>query len=133
DTESMHRRVAAGRLSLVAIAVTGAVAVAFASMLLRGRAHAAYDLFMWHNGPTAIIVVWLGLLVARRQPGNGAGRILIAMGALSATHTAIAAWADARLVDAGYTAPITEFADEIRLAELPLDTASAVWAMNWLW
>src|SRR5690606_32121055 len=47
--------------------------------------------------------------------------------------TAIAAWADARLVDAGYRAPFTDFAHGVRLAELPLDTASAVWAMNWLW
>lgn len=121
-------------LALVAAVVTGAVVAAFASMLLRGRPQAAaYELFMWHNGPTAVIAVWLGLLVVRRQPRNGAGRLLIAIGAISATHTVIAAFADVRLVEAGYTDPITEFADEVRLADLPLDTACAVWAMNWLW
>ena len=52
----MRRRVVPAGLALVAAVVTGAVVAAFASMLLRGRPQAAaYELFMWHNGPTAVI------------------------------------------------------------------------------
>jgi two-component system, NarL family, sensor kinase len=134
DTGRVRNRAGVDRLVVVAVVVTASVGVGFASMLLRGRPLAVhYDLFLFHNGPPAVILAWLGLVVLRRQPGNGAGRVLIAIAILSTLHTIVAVLADARLVAAGYTAPILEYADDVPPADLPLDAALLVLVMNFLW
>ncbi|MGE3620824.1 MAG: sensor histidine kinase [Acidimicrobiia bacterium] len=130
----MSRRSGVDRLAVACAGVTLAVGVALASMLRRGRpSDVWYDLFLFHNGPSAVILAWLGLLVLRRQPGNVAGRILLAIAVLAALHTSVAALADARLVAAGRTAPVRSFADDVRMADLPLDAALSLFTMNWLW
>lgn len=118
----------------VAAAVGTVVAlVAFASLLVRGRpAWLLYELFVFHNAPSAVVLLWLGWLVLRRQPGHGAGRVLFAIGAFDAAHVGVAALEDARLVAAGIdlaVAPDTELVP----AELPLDAALLGMLLSTVW
>lgn len=130
----MGNRARVDRLAVVAAGVTLTVTVVFGSLVLRGRPLAvAYDLFLFHNGPPAVLLAWLGVLVLRRRPGDRAGRLLLAIAVLSALHVATAGLADARLVAAGHGERARAFADDIRPADLPLDTAVLTCAMNWLW
>lgn len=134
DTGRVRNSTRVDRLVVVAVVVTSSVGVGFASMMLRGRPLAVYyDLFLFHNGPPAVILAWLGLVVLRRQPGNGAGRVLVTIAILSALLTVLAALADVRLVAAGYLSPVFEYAADVRMADLPLDAALLVLVMNFLW
>ncbi len=130
----MTRRVALDRLTVAAVIVTAVVGAALASMLARQRPLAAsYELFLFHNGLPAVVLVWTGRLVLRRQPGNRAGAILVAIALVSAAHVAVAVVADARLVAAGFDAPMLELATDLVPADLPLDASIPLWVMNWLW
>src|SRR5690606_22286036 len=96
-------RVAFDRLTTTAVVVTAVVGTAFGSMLVRQRPFDAYyELFLFHNGFPAVVLVWLSRLVLRRQPGNRAGALLLAIAVVSAAHMAVAVIADARLVAAGF-------------------------------
>jgi signal transduction histidine kinase len=119
-------------LTLVAVTGTLVVVAAFASMLLRQRpAEAYYDLFLLHNGPSSVVLFWMGRLVLRHRPRNGAGRILLAIAVVGALHTAVATWADVRLVAAGWET-MPSGADAVP-ADLPLDASVPLWVMGWLW
>lgn len=128
----MERRAHVDRPTVTAAAITAVVGAAFAAMLLRGRPVAAYyDLFLFHNGPTAVIAAWLSRLVLRRQVGNGAGRVLLAIGVLSAAHVSVATLADINLVAAGLDAPLAGLEDDF--AGFPFAAKVLVCFMNWLW
>jgi two-component system, NarL family, sensor kinase len=91
-----------GGLAAVAIIGTVVVVIAMASMWLRGRpVILSYELFMFHNGPSAVVLLWMSWLVLRRRPRHGAGLVLLLIGAFSAVHTGAAALFDASLVAAG--------------------------------
>jgi signal transduction histidine kinase len=120
-------------LTVVATVGTAVVLAAFASMLVRQRSFDAYySLFMLHNGPSSIVLLWLGALVLRRRPGHGAGLVLLAIGVFQALHTGVAAVVDARLVAAGVEEPLT-YTTSIVPADLPLDASIPLWLMAWLW
>lgn len=129
DARLLHKR------SLTAVAAVGTVVVlvAFASMWWRGRAlDVQYGLYMFHNGPPALLLFWLGRLVLRRQPGGNVGRVLFAVAVLGALHVAVAAWADVAIVDFGYADAIT-YDHPLIPASLPLSASVPLWIMNWLW
>lgn len=121
------------RLTAVAVAGTLVVVIAFGTLVVRGRPlDVQYGLYLFHNGPPAVLLMWLGRLVLRRQPGNRIGAVLMIIAALGALHTAVAAIADIALVDYGYVQPLT--ADHpLTPAELPLSASVPLWIMNWLW
>jgi signal transduction histidine kinase len=101
--------------------------------VLRHRpAEVFYGLFLFHNGPPGVVLLWMGRLAVRRQPGNGAGWVLVAMGVISVLHVAAAGWADLRLVAEGFDAPLTE-AHGLAPADMPLTAAVPLWVMGWLW
>jgi signal transduction histidine kinase len=135
DTRQMVRPERIDRLAAVAAVGTVAVGVSFASMLVRGRSvDVMYDLFLFHNGPNGVVLLWLAVIVLRRQPGHGSGRALLAIGAISALHTSIAAFADQRLVAAGIRVPISDALDDgLTSADLPLDASIPLCVMNFLW
>lgn len=123
------------RRRLTAIAVVGTVVVvaAFASLWLRGRPlDVQYALYVFHNGPPAVLLLWLGRLVLVRQPANRVGVVLVTIGVMGALHVAVAATADIALVDYGYTAAIT-YDHPLIPADLPLSASVPLWVMNWLW
>ncbi|WP_443166996.1 sensor histidine kinase [Nonomuraea sp. 10N515B] len=106
---------------------------AFGVMLARGRPlDEYYDLFLFHNGPSAIVLLWMGRLVLRRRPGHNAGRILLAIGIVHVLHVAVAIAADVPLVAAGFDPPL-EQAAVLPPSALPLAAAVPLWIMNWLW
>lgn len=122
---------------LTAVAVTGTAVVlaAFAVLLVRQRApEVFYGLYLLHNGPSAVVLLWMARLVLRRLPGNTAGRVLLAVGVVHGVHVAAALTADLALVRAGFTAPLTR-ADELGVvpADLPLAASVPLWVMGWLW
>jgi signal transduction histidine kinase len=126
-------RVRGSGLTAVAVAGTAAALVAMGSMVLRGRpAGVAYELFMFHNGPNAIVLLWLGRLVLRRRPGHGAGRILLAIGLLEAVHAGAAALLDARLVAAGVDLARVPAATVVP-ATLPIDAALLLLPLSTVW
>ncbi|MGH9136190.1 MAG: sensor histidine kinase [Acidimicrobiales bacterium] len=130
----MSTRVALDRLMVAAVVVTTVVGAAFVSMLARQRPlDVYYELFLFHNGLPAVVLVWMSRLVLRRQPGNRAGSVLLAIALVSALHVAVAVVADARLVAAGFDAPMLELAVGVVPADLPLDASIPLWVMNWLW
>lgn len=116
--------VAAGAVVIVA---------AMVSMLLRGRPPGLfYDLFLWQNGPSGIVLLAMAWLVLRRYPRHGAGLVLLAIGAFQAAHVAVAVLIDARLVAAG----IDLAADpDVQLipAELPPEVAVLQLLVATLW
>ncbi|HEX6027079.1 MAG TPA: hypothetical protein VFZ00_34085, partial [Solirubrobacter sp.] len=129
------RVVDASRRSLTAVAVVGtaAVLVALASMAVRGRpASAYYGTFVLINGPSAIVLLWTGWLVLRRQPGHGAGRTLLAIGIVSAFHVVVSVIVDARMVAAGVAEPLSSDPGIVP-ADLPLDASVPLWLMSWSW
>lgn len=121
------------RLTVTAAVGTVVVLVALASLLLRGRpAWLLYELFVFHNAPSAIVLLWMGWLVLRHRPGHGAGRVLLAIGIFDAAHVGVAALEDARLVAAGIdlaVAPDTALVP----AELPLGVAVLEMLLATLW
>lgn len=121
------------RHTAVAVLGTVIVAVVFATMLLRQRPpEVYYGLFLFHNGPSAVVLLWMGRFILRRQRGHRAGLIFMVIGVIQVVHVVAALVADVRLVDAGIEAPITpDFA--MTPADLPLGAAVALWAMGWLW
>lgn len=117
----------------LAVVGTALVVAAFASMIARGRPlEAIYGHWMIHNGPMAVISLWLGLLVIRRVPGHRGGWLLVAIGAMSAVHVALIAFTDARLMAAGVAHEGLRF-DAFVPAQLPLDASIAAWTTSWLW
>ncbi|TDD12977.1 hypothetical protein E1218_35130 [Kribbella turkmenica] len=120
-------------LTWVAVLGTLVVAAAFGVMLVRGRPPTEYyDLFLFHNGPSAIVLLWMARLVLLRRPGHLAGRMLLAIGTVHVLHVAVAVTADVRLVAAGFDPPL-EQAAALPPSGLPLDAATLLWTMNWLW
>jgi len=120
---------------LTAVAAGGTVLVAavFVSIWVRGRGlDVQYGLFLFHNGPPALLLFWLGRLVLIRQPGSRVGAVLFAIAALGALHVLVANWADVALVAWGYTDAITQNHPLVP-AELPLRASVPFWIMNWLW
>ncbi|GAA1745356.1 sensor histidine kinase [Luedemannella helvata] len=121
-------------LGVTAVAGTLAVVVVFASMWWRQRPLDAYlSLFLLHNGPPAVVLLWMSRLVLLRRPGNGAGRVLLAIGLLSVAHSVAAALADARIVAAGFSGPEVFELPQYQMAWLPLDAAVPVWVQAWIW
>ncbi|WP_133806059.1 sensor histidine kinase [Kribbella caucasensis] len=132
----MQERSAARRRPLTVTAVVGtAIVVAvFASMLLRHRSvQVQYGLFLFQNGPSAVVLLWMAWLVLRRRPRNTAGRALAAIGVIQVLHVMVAVWADVELVAAGFTAPLTRIGDGLAPADLPLAAAIPLWVTGWLW
>jgi len=129
DTEPHRLR------ALTAVAVVGTLLVAavFVSMGVRGRGvDVQYGLFLFHNGPPAVLMYWLGRLVLVRQPGNRVGAVMIAIAVLGTLHVTVAALADIALVDWGYTDAIG-MDHPLVPGELPLRASVPFWVMNWLW
>jgi signal transduction histidine kinase len=121
--------------SLTAVAAVGTVVVlvAFASMWWRGRPlDVQYGLYMFHNGPTALLLFWLGRLVLLRRRGSNVGGVLFAIAVLGSVHIAVAAWADVAIVEYGYTDAIT-YDHPLIPADMPLSASIPLWIMNWLW
>ena len=118
-------------LTVLASTGTALVVVAFGWMLARGRSlEAFYGWWMFHNGPPAVLVLWLGRLILRRRPGHGAGRVLLVSGTAAAIHVLVAAGADAGFAAAGISlAPDVSF----RPADLPLAVSIPLWVTTWLW
>jgi two-component system, NarL family, sensor kinase len=118
-----------------AIAVVGTVlvVVSFVSMALRGRPlEAIYGHWMIHNGPAAVLCLWLGYLVVRRVPGHRGGWLIVAIGAFSAAHVTVITLADARMMAAGVAHEGQRF-DAVVPTELPLDASVPAWISSWLW
>ncbi len=121
-------------LTVVAVAVTVVVSVALLAMVVRQRPLVDYyQLFMLHNAPAALVLVWMSRLVLRRQPANRAGQVLLAIAILNAAHVAVASFAHARLVAAGVDGRIVDVGPTLRLSELPLDATIPLCLMNVLW
>ncbi|MEX2627347.1 MAG: ATP-binding protein, partial [Ilumatobacteraceae bacterium] len=117
------------------LAMTGTVLVsgAFVWMAARGRpVEAMYGHWMVHNGPPAVLCLWLGSLVVGRSPGHRGGLLLIAVGAMGAMHTAMAALTDARMTAAGVAHAGQRF-EAVVPATLPLDASVPMWITSWLW
>jgi two-component system NarL family sensor kinase len=120
---------------LTAVAVVGTLLVvaAFGSMWLRGRPlDVQYGLYLFHNGPPAVLLFWLGRLVLLRQPGNRIGWVLLAIAALGTLHVLVASWADVAMVAWGYADAIT-WDHPLVPADMPLSASVPLWVMNWLW
>lgn len=126
----------AGRArALLLVAAGGSVValLAVGSLLLRGRgADVLYGLWVFQNAPSGVLMLWLGTLILVRRPGHAAGRLLLASGCLQVTHTAVAAYADLRLVAAGVSVPLVGDHGVVP-AQLPMDAAVALLVMNLLW
>jgi two-component system, NarL family, sensor kinase len=116
---------------VLATASTILVVVALGSMVLRGRPpEVLYARWLFHNAPTAVVLVWLGHALARRRPGHGLAPLFLGAGVASALHVAAISLADARLVAAGVgTQAYVEFVP----AALPLDASVPFWFSAWLW
>ena len=115
----------------MAVTGTAVVLVAFGWMLARGRPlEAFYGWWMFHNGPPAVLVLWLGRLILRRRPGHGAGLVLLVSATAAALHVLVAASADAGFAAAGIGLdPPARF----RPADLPLTASIPLWVTTWLW
>ncbi len=119
-------------LTAVAVGATLTVFAAVMSMLVHGRpVDVFYARWMFHNVPTALVMVWMGHLVLRRQPAHGAGVVLLAVGAVAAAHAGVIAIVDARLLAAGID--VIAAGTPLVPAELPLDASVPLWVMWWLW
>lgn len=122
--------------TITAIAVSGTLVaiLALASIWWRQRPIEVYlHLFLALNVPAAIILLWMSRLVLLRRPGNGAGRLLLAMGLVSMVHAVAAAVADARITAAGLVHPDVDDSTEFSMAALPLDAAVPTWIAAWIW
>ncbi|GII33419.1 sensor histidine kinase [Planotetraspora mira] len=121
-------------VTAVAVAGTAVVVAAFTAMLLRQRSvEVQYGLFLFQNGPSAVVLLWMGRLVLRRQQRNIAGWVLVAIGVIQVLHTVVSVWADMELVAAGFTAPVTQIAEGLAPADLPPAAAIPLWVTGWLW
>lgn len=121
----------ASGLTVVAVAGTVAIVAAMLSMPLRGRPpYVVYDLYMWQNGPSSIVLFWMAWLVLRRYPRHGAGLVLLLIGVSQTAHVVVAALIDARLLAAGI-----DVADNPVLipARLPWDAALLQLLIGTLW
>jgi hypothetical protein len=118
-------------LTVLAVASTLLVVVALASMAARGRPlEVFYARWLFHNAPSAVVLLWLGHALIRRQPRHGLATLFLVLGVVSALHVASISVADARLVAAGVgTQPDVEFVP----AALPLDASVPFWFSAWLW
>jgi two-component system, NarL family, sensor kinase len=88
-------------------------------------------MFLLHNGPPAVLLLWMSRLVLLRRPGNVSGRVLLTIGLLCAAHVAVAGVTDARLVASGMAGRVTD--PDLIPAQLPLDATVPLWIMSWLW
>ncbi|MFD0856958.1 hypothetical protein ACFQ07_32305, partial [Actinomadura adrarensis] len=89
--------------TIAAVAGTVAVAAVFALLVSRQRSlEVFYGLFLFHNGPPGVVLLWMGRLVLLHRPGHRAGRTLMAMGLVSVAHVLVAGWADLALVAIGF-------------------------------
>lgn len=132
----MDLRTRAERLPLTFIAVAGTVVVvaAMGSLALRGRPVGLYyDLFMLQNGPTTIVMLWLGRMVLRHRPGNGAGLVLLAIGLFQCSHVVVAALLDARLMAIGVDVVVSIDPALFVPALLPLDVAVLQLLVSIVW
>jgi two-component system, NarL family, sensor kinase len=118
-------------LTWLAVAGTVVVAVAFASMLWRGRpVEIIYARWMFHNGPLAILMLWLGRALLVRQPGHWLARAFLLAGVAMSVHVAMISLADAQLMAQGFAeGPSILLAP----ADLPLATAIPLWISAWIW
>jgi two-component system, NarL family, sensor kinase len=117
---------------MTALVVVGTLLVvaAFASMLLRGRPlDVLYTRWMLHNVPSALVLLWLGWLLARRHPQHGMVPVFLWLGACAAVHVVLTAIVDPQLVAAGLVQ-----ADVIVVpADLPLTASIPLWIVTWIW
>ncbi|MPZ00130.1 MAG: hypothetical protein GEU97_19510 [Actinophytocola sp.] len=120
-------------LTVVAATGTAIAAGALVSMPVRDRpARVMYELFMFHNGPPAIVLLWLSWLVLRRRPDNGAGLVLLAIGWFSVLHVSVAAALDASLIAAGID--LATDTDAVLIpAGMPLGAATLVLLIATVW
>jgi two-component system, NarL family, sensor kinase len=126
-------RVRRSGLTVVATVGTVLVLAAFVAMLVRQRPiELYYELFLFHNGPAAIVLLWMARLVLRRQPRHGAGLVLFSIGIVDVLHVVAAVLTDVRAVAAGLDFAVMPDVPLIP-ADLPLDVAVAHWFMSWLW
>lgn len=115
-----------------ALAVVGTVLVmaAVGSMVLRGRPlEVIYARWLLHNGPTAVVLLWLGHALRRRTPGHGLGHLFVGMGLVAALHVTTIGVLDARLAALG----ILDANPQVTPAALPLDASVPLWLSAWLW
>ncbi|WP_203335382.1 sensor histidine kinase [Nocardioides limicola] len=126
-------RLGRSRLTIVAVVGTVMVLAAFVSVLVRGRpAEVYYEGWMWHNGPSGVLLLWLSRLVLTRRPGHAAGRALLVIAGVSVLHVVTIAPFDALAVADGIDiaadpawAPIP--------AELPLRLAVLLLIISVAW
>ena len=119
--------------NVFAVSGTVLVVAAFVWMAARGRpVEAIYGHWMIHNGPTAVIALWLGVLVTHREPTQRAGWLLVAIGALSALHVGVIALVDERMFAAGVAHTGQRF-EAFVPATLPLAAMVPMWFSSWLW
>lgn len=120
---------------MTVVAATGTVVVAtvFATMLLRQRPlDFYYGLYLFQNGPSAVVLLWMGRLILRRQPGNGAGLTLVAIAVIQALHVSVALAADLRLTAGGLDLPFDRLI-ELPDAAFPSDALALLVVTGWLW
>jgi two-component system, NarL family, sensor kinase len=111
-------------LTVVAVAGTVFVVAAVVSMLMRGRPlDLYYELFIFHNAPGAIILLWLSWLVLRRYPRHGAGIVLLVVALASGLHVGVAVLLDARLETFGMDLATLDPDVQLIPAEMPLSAA----------
>jgi two-component system, NarL family, sensor kinase len=126
-------RVRRSGLTVVATAGTILVVAAFLAMLVRQRPiELYYELFLFHNGPSSVVLLWMARLVLRRQPRHGAGWVLLAIGIVDVMHVVAAVLTDVRAVAAGLDFAVMSDAPLIP-GELPLDVSAPHWVLSWLW
>ncbi len=130
----METRAGRNGRAVTTVAVVGTVLVvaAVGSVLAAGRPiEVLYDRWMFHNGPPAIVTLWMGRLILHRRARHGAGLVLLALGALSAMHVGVTAIVDARFTALG----VDDLAAGATFvpAELPLEATIPLWVMSWLW
>jgi two-component system, NarL family, sensor kinase len=116
---------------VLAVVCTSLVVVAVGSMVARGRPpEVLYARWLFHNAPTAVMLLWLGHALARRRSRHGLAPLFLVMGVASALHVTAISVADARLVAAGLgTGADLAFVP----AALPLDASVPFWFSAWLW
>lgn len=120
--------------TLIALAGTAVVSSSILVMVLRGRPiDAYYWLYLLHNGPPGVVLLWVGRLVLQRRPDNGAGRLLLALGALCAAHMAFGVATDVGLAAEGVDDLAPATAEALVPAALPLSASLPLFVISWWW
>ncbi len=119
------------------LVVLGTVAVTLAvlSLIARGRpVDVVYGHWIFHNGPVAILGLWLGSAVLRRRPGHRGGWLMIGLGVATTLHVVAVAYVDVRFSALGVRTghPDAVFGP-FRPVDLPIDAALVLWISTWVW